>query len=184
MRYTPGYNTPHDDPFADYEPLRKKCNAVRDAGAAGIIIITGPNNGDDELITKLRLSNANESIGIPVINVKRNFIQKIFKANGKNLSEVQKAIDSNKTPNSFALENAKVKFRTSLRYVEANTANIIGYLEGNDPELKNEVIVIGAHMDHLGDGVKYGSLNEKHEPEIHNGADDNASGSAGSITSC
>ncbi len=179
MRYTPGYNIPHDDPFADYEPLRKKCNAVRDAGAAGIIIITGPNNGDDELITKLRLSNANESVGIPVINVKRNFIQKIFKANSKNLSEVQKEIDSNKTPNSFTLENAKVKFKTDLKYVDANTANIIGYLEGNDPELKNEVIVIGAHMDHLGDGLKYGSLYEKKESAIHNGADDNASGSAG-----
>jgi Zn-dependent M28 family amino/carboxypeptidase len=40
-------------------------------------------------------------------------------------------------------------------------------------------IVIGAHMDHLGDGMKYGSLNESHTAEIHNGADDNASGTAG-----
>ncbi len=179
MRYTPGYNTPHDDQFADYEPLRKKCNAVRDAGAKGIIVITGPNDGDDELMTKLRLSNENENIGIPVINVSRNIVSKMFKANGKNLLDVQKGIDSNKTPNSFPLENIKVKFRTDLEYVNSNTANIIGYIEGNDPVLKNEVIVIGAHMDHLGDGMKYGSLYEKHEPAIHNGADDNASGCSG-----
>jgi aminopeptidase YwaD len=179
LRYTPGYNTPHDDLFADYEPLRRKCNSARDAGAKGIIIITGPNNGDDELITRLRLSNENENIGIPVINVKRNIIEKVFKTNGKSLFEVQKNIDSTKIPNSFVLEHASVKFQTDLKYVEANTANIIGYLEGNDPELKNEVIVIGAHMDHLGDGMKYGSLYEKHEPAIHNGADDNASGCSG-----
>ena len=179
LRYTPGYNTPHDDAFADYEPLRKKCNAVRDAGAKGIIVVTGPNDGDDELMTKLRLSNENENIGIPVINVSRNIVSKMFKANGKNLLDVQKGIDSNKTPNSFPLENIKVKFRSDLEYVNSNTANIIGYIEGNDPVLKNEVIVIGAHMDHLGDGMKYGSLYEKHEPAIHNGADDNASGCSG-----
>jgi aminopeptidase YwaD len=179
LRYTPGYTTPHSDPFADYEPLRKKCNSVRDAGAKGIIIITGPNNGEDEIITRLRLSNENENIGIPVIDVKRNIIEKIFEANGKNLLDVQKAIDSTKTPNSFVLKNVTVKFKSDLKYIEANTANIIGYLEGNDPVLKNEVIVIGAHMDHLGNGMAYGSLYEKHEPAIHNGADDNASGSSG-----
>ena len=179
MRYTPGYNTPHDDAFGDYEPIRKKCNAVRDAGAKGIIVITGPANGEDEIFTRLRLAKETESIGIPVINAKRTIIEKIFKANGKNLEEVQKGIDSFKTPNSFELEKVKVKFQTDLVYVNSNTANVIGYIEGSDPELKDEVIVIGAHMDHLGDGMKYGSMNEKNEPEIHNGADDNASGSAG-----
>ena len=141
--------------------------------------MTGPNNGEDELITKLSLSNENENIGIPVIDVKRNIVEKIFKANGKNLLDIQKAIDSTKTPDSFVLKNVTVKFKTDLKYIEANTANIIGYLEGSDPVLKNEVIVIGAHMDHLGNGMAYGSLYEKHEPAIHNGADDNASGCSG-----
>ncbi len=179
MRYTPGYNNPHEDTFSDYEPIRKKCNAVRDAGAKGIIVITGPQSGEDEIFTTLRLSKETESIGIPVIIVKRTIIEKIFEANGKNLDEVQKGIDNSKTPNSFELEKAKVKFQSDLVYVNSNTSNIIGYIEGTDPVLKNEIIVIGAHMDHLGDGMKYGSMNEKHEPEIHNGADDNASGSAG-----
>jgi Zn-dependent M28 family amino/carboxypeptidase len=50
-------------------------------------------------------------------------------------------------------------------------------LEGSDPKLKDEVIVIGAHYDHLGRGGE-GSLAPK-EGEIHHGADDNASGTAG-----
>jgi aminopeptidase YwaD len=49
--------------------------------------------------------------------------------------------------------------------------NIVALIEGNDPELKNEFIVLGAHYDHL--GVKGG--------KIYNGADDNASGSAALI---
>ena len=54
---------------------------------------------------------------------------------------------------------------------------MIGILEGSDPALKSETIVIGAHYDHLGHGGA-GSLAPK-EGEIHHGADDNASGVAG-----
>jgi len=50
--------------------------------------------------------------------------------------------------------------------------NVIGYLPGNDPELKNEFIVIGAHYDHLGYYL------ENNEKVVFNGADDNASGVA------
>ena len=58
-------------------------------------------------------------------------------------------------------------------------ANVIGILEGSDPVLKNEAIVIGAHYDHLGRGGS-GSLAQR-EGGIHHGADDNASGVAGII---
>ncbi|HYN26458.1 MAG TPA: M20/M25/M40 family metallo-hydrolase, partial [Pyrinomonadaceae bacterium] len=58
-------------------------------------------------------------------------------------------------------------------------ANVIGILEGSDPNLKNEAIVIGAHYDHLGRGGA-GSLAQR-EGDVHYGADDNASGTAGLI---
>ncbi|MBP86082.1 MAG: hypothetical protein CMJ64_05090 [Planctomycetaceae bacterium] len=55
--------------------------------------------------------------------------------------------------------------------------NVMGLLEGSDPELKKEVIVLGAHYDHVG----YGSRRNSYGPfgYVHNGADDNASGTAG-----
>ncbi len=53
---------------------------------------------------------------------------------------------------------------------EMNTYNIVGVLEGNDPELKDEFIVIGAHYDHVGTGKAV------NEDTIFNGANDNASG--------
>lgn len=59
----------------------------------------------------------------------------------------------------------------------AQYSNILGLLEGADPQLKNELIVIGAHYDHVG----YGNAQNSYGPTgyIHNGADDNASGVAG-----
>ena len=53
------------------------------------------------------------------------------------------------------------------------TQNIYGWIEGSDPKLKDEIIVIGAHMDHIGYGP---SMSRSRREEIHNGADDNASG--------
>jgi Zn-dependent M28 family amino/carboxypeptidase len=59
---------------------------------------------------------------------------------------------------------------------EVPAANVIGILEGSDPVLKNEAIIIGAHYDHLGRGGS-GSLAQR--DGVHHGADDNASGVAG-----
>ena len=55
--------------------------------------------------------------------------------------------------------------------------NILGLVEGSDPQLKQQVILLGAHYDHVG----YGRANNSFGPcgYIHNGADDNASGVAG-----
>lgn len=53
--------------------------------------------------------------------------------------------------------------------------NVIGRLEGSDRSLRDQVVVIGAHFDHLGRGG-FGSLAPDMPDAIHNGADDNASG--------
>ena len=59
----------------------------------------------------------------------------------------------------------------------AGYRNVLGFLEGSDPELKRQVVVVGAHYDHVG----YGSRRNSYGPfgYVHNGADDNASGIAG-----
>ena len=58
--------------------------------------------------------------------------------------------------------------------------NVIGILPGSDPELRREAVIVGAHYDHLGGG-EIGSLSPDSTGRIHNGADDNASGSAALI---
>ncbi|MDQ1557365.1 MAG: hypothetical protein QOD32_425 [Pyrinomonadaceae bacterium] len=78
---------------------------------------------------------------------------------------------------SAPLKNIAFALSTEIVRREAPAANVVGVLEGSDAKLKQEVIVIGAHYDHLGRGGQ-GSLASR-EGEIHHGADDNASGVAG-----
>jgi Peptidase family M28/PDZ domain len=177
MKYSPGGNDPHNNPFEKYEPARFKTLNARDGNAAGIIIINGPNAGDDKLM-KMTYDNVLQDAGLPVINCKREIIENIFKVNGLDFLQIQNEIDSTKIPNSFALENAHAVIETNIESVRVTTDNILAFIEGNDPVLKNEVIVIGAHKDHLGYG-QYGSLYRGNDKQIHNGADDNASGTAG-----
>lgn len=177
MRYSPGGSDAHNNPFEKYEASRFKTSKAKDGNAAGIILINGPNSGEDKLI-RLTYDKVLQNAGLPVISCKREIIENIFRDNGLDLARIQDEIDSAKTSNSFALKNSKAIIETSVKPVNVTTSNVIGFLEGNDPVLKNEVIVIGAHLDHLGYGL-YGSLHSGNDQQIHNGADDNASGIAG-----
>jgi hypothetical protein len=58
--------------------------------------------------------------------------------------------------------------------------NVIGVLPGSDPDLRNEIVLVGAHYDHLGPGI-FGALDPDSMGKIHNGADDNASGASALI---
>lgn len=62
------------------------------------------------------------------------------------------------------------KTAAPIKGKDANAFNLVGVIEGTDPVLKNEVIVIGAHYDHIGRGKAVG------EDTIANGANDNAAG--------
>ena len=65
----------------------------------------------------------------------------------------------------------------SVEKVAAQSVNLVGVVAGIDPDLANEYVVVGAHYDHLGWGGE-GSL-APDTVAVHNGADDNASGTAG-----
>jgi len=74
----------------------------------------------------------------------------------------------------------------SLRYAdrELTAPNVVAVLEGSDPELRNEFVVISAHMDHVGVGAPNlgsGRLQSEPSDSIYNGADDNASGTTAVI---
>ncbi|MDZ7724494.1 MAG: M20/M25/M40 family metallo-hydrolase [candidate division KSB1 bacterium] len=67
---------------------------------------------------------------------------------------------------------------TDLRRSRSRTQNVVAMLPGADPELKDEVVILGAHYDHLGMGGAGSSSREPDTLAVHNGADDNASGVA------
>jgi len=178
MRNSPEYDKPRSD-FDKYSSLRYKATTAKDKGAVGIISVNGymPVDSADGLV-KFKFDRAPGAKDFPVVQIKRNFADLLFKSAGLDFSAYQKEMKENKKPASFVFKNASANLSTEVEEINLIDRNVAGYLEGTDPVLKNEYIVIGAHYDHLGMGIE-GSLYKGKEEKIHHGADDNASGTAG-----
>jgi hypothetical protein len=106
---------------------------------------------------------------IPVISVSRAMADEILAPANQELSTLVKRIDASLKPLSLEIKDATITLENKIKETLTRSQNILGYVEGSDPRLKNEVLVIGAHLDHLGKRGDY----------IFNGADDNGSGAAG-----
>ncbi|HYK20556.1 MAG TPA: M20/M25/M40 family metallo-hydrolase, partial [Pyrinomonadaceae bacterium] len=151
---TPDGDNPHGQ-FAQYEDVHWKAIAARNAGAKALFIIAREKNFADDRLSVLRVDNTATNAGIPVIGISQ-----------------QAAAD-------LLANDVLVDLLVGITREEVPAYNVVGMLEGSDPILKNENIIIGAHYDHLGRGGE-GSL-APNSGEIHHGADDNASGTAGVI---
>lgn len=90
---------------------------------------------------------------------------------------LQRLISKTGIPQSFQISQWTTDLSVHLKKETARVANLVAFIEGHSPQLKREIIVLGAHMDHLGLGGQ-SSLDPSPLPKIHNGADDNASGTA------
>ena len=169
---TPDGDNPHGQ-FARHEDVRWKAIAARNAGAKALLVIASENNFNEDRLSRLRFDNTGGDAGIPVIVISRQSAEQLL---NKPLSEVEQAAKS-KTDAAYAEVASSINLFVDVIRRSVPAHNVIGVLEGSDPVLKNENIVIGAHYDHLGRGGS-GSLSPD-SGEIHHGADDNASGTAG-----
>ena len=180
MRYHPEHDSARSD-FDRYSTFRYKASVAKEKGAIGIIFVNGhvPKNDEDELMA-LRYDGAAGIQDFSALQIKRDVVDRLFKSAGMNFAEVQNKIDASKKPDSFQFDNVNVSGETETKEIERTARNVGGFLEGNDPVLKKEYIVIGAHYDHLGiDQMLQASMYKGKDKQIHNGADDNASGTTG-----
>ncbi|WP_037229017.1 M28 family peptidase [Rhodopirellula baltica] len=156
---------------------------------------TRPRKGDEK-ITDPETGKTARRPAIPVASISREVADRLLKqmasitaadeesksdnkesrtlfANG--LAAVEAAIDSDYKPRTIDSPGLRGRLRVGLTNATATSPNVIGVLEGKG-KLADETVVIGAHYDHVGMGG-IGSL-APGTIEIHNGADDNASGTA------
>ncbi|MBT4694326.1 MAG: M28 family peptidase [Planctomycetaceae bacterium] len=113
---------------------------------------------------------------MPVFFARRTTIEPMIQqAFGKSLSEIETEIDKTLEPIVGVIPDWTAKGQASLIQTKTEVKNVIGILEGVG-ELQDETIVVGAHYDHLGYGGR-GSL-APWTKDIHNGADDNSSGTS------
>jgi hypothetical protein len=156
--------------------INKAINA-KQHGAAGIVYLTDLNHDNEEVGSATRTEETDE-LGIPAVHARREAFLAIFKQAGKDIGGIQKKIDMDLKPESFELPSVQIAVATEIIRTRKTVRNVIGALPGSDPALRNEWVVVGAHYDHLGLGDR-NSLAPSQIGQIHHGADDNASGTAG-----
>ena len=159
----------NDNAFLPEAMFANKLRIAREKGAKAIILVAGPQSPFDDEPVPFWNEPLTADAGILAVTVKRAFAEALLP-----LAEVQKRIDETRKPNSFAIPNACVRLRVNLVRERLEDANVLGLVEGSDPKRKNEIVVIGAHYDHMGTDT-----DEKGNQRIFHGADDNASGTAG-----
>ena len=169
----PEEDNPHSR-FERYKEPRWRAIAARNAGVKALILIVRSENFREAHLSRLTYDNSAGDAGLPVIVVSRQAAVRLL-----NLKDIAALTELERAPRhtNTVTPSAAVSVATDLVRQEVAAYNVIGILDGADPVLKKEVIVIGAHYDHLGRGGA-GSL-APNSTEVHHGADDNASGVAG-----
>lgn len=176
LRYSPKSDSLRGD-FGQFAALRYKALKAKERGAKAILIVTGPLDAENDELMRLSYDPSAGGAGIVAVNISQRTANELLRTS--TLKELQETIHRSGKPRSMSLEATTVQLSIAVEEVKRTTYNIVGYLEGNDPVLKNEVIVIGAHHDHLGYGGEGSGSLRPDTTAIHNGADDNASGTAG-----
>ncbi|MGZ5497887.1 MAG: M28 family peptidase [Candidatus Aminicenantales bacterium] len=155
-RGTPDEN---DKRYQSYDEHRTRMKTARDKGALGIVYVY------DEIASN---PNGDFLEGFTPAMIGPKVMDAILKDVNSTSADLKKSLTTWKRPVSFPLR-AKIHLAVASRHFpQAVGYNVVGYIEGSDPKLRREGVIIGGHFDHTG----------AHMGLLFPGADDNASGSA------
>ena len=178
LRGSPDGDDPHGR-FADYTApgleVQKKTIRAREKGARGVIFISAEEDFEEDRLSHLRHDTNFLDAGIPAVIVSRRAAGSLLTLAGTSIAEAESRATGKGGP--LPLRGVTVEFTTDVVKIVGQASNVVGILDGGDPQLATECVIIGAHYDHLGLGGPE-SLAAKPEGQIHYGADDNASGTA------
>jgi len=161
-------------PIEVFRSLKLRSSIAKELGAKGIIFI------DDQFV-KLGITAFRDILlepkawlsppekKIPELVVNAEVGADLLRSAGKGVDPLAEELASGRKSTSVDISQTRISFDLQLDKRRVKAVNVVAYLEGSDPILKNDVVVIGAHYDHLGVGSS---------GNLYPGADDNASGSA------
>lgn len=164
-------------PFADD---RTKAMVAKEKGAIGLILVSGQKAEPQDELPAMHFDHSVTNAGIPVIIITRKLANYLLAETGYKIEQFEQMMIQEQKPYACSLKK-KLKATISVNPIKTKTSNIIGILEGSDPGLKNDYILVGAHYDHLGMGGHGSGSRMPDTIAVHNGADDNASGVASII---
>src|ERR1041385_5616460 len=165
-----------------YQSAGERWKALRRAGAVGVITIPNPAAMDIPW-SRISTNRAHPSMALKgaefdetsgeklAVTFNPEKAQKLFEGSGHTLQELIDLVKDRKPLPHFPLVPS-IRAKASVNKKVVESANLVAELPGSDPKLKNEYVVLSAHLDHLGIGEPING------DRIYNGAMDNASGSA------
>jgi len=164
----------HGKDLTPYSTVIHKALNARSRGAVALILIPDrfnhPKRGSRQAPQMERVAN----VGIPTVRLTGRWGERLLREAGRDPSEIDRWIHHHLTPYSFPMDGISIRLDADVVPIRHEVRNVVGVLPGDS----KEAVVVGAHYDHLGLGDE-SSLAEQHLGQIHNGADDNASGVAG-----
>ena len=186
LEHEPGERDPKS-PFdgvvtAEAAVAIKKVLAAQEKGAVGVLFVTDIHNHPGATnfeaaarafwppqaprVDRFTLASWADRVRIPVGQISPALAEIMVRGTGRSLLDLSKAAETERGYQAIPLEGVDVALTTAVnRHIVADR-NVLGFIEGSDPKLKNEVVIVSAHYDHEGaDGAV-----------IYNGADDDGSG--------
>ena len=174
FKYNPDWKLNDTTEWGENFPRQKSLIAAKH-GALGILFVSAPNEEKPQkTILSMLHGKGIQDEEFPELHIDLPVADDFLSGSGFTLKELQTKIDSFRKPFSLSLKYS-VELEIHAKYFnEQPTMNIIGMLEGSDEKLKDEYVIVGAHLDHVGN-----QAGEIYAP----GANDNASGSAAVLES-
>ena len=162
--------------LTQHSQLITKAINARNHGAKAVIILNGKlGDGEEDLLSRFGSVSGPENVGIVFVQVRNAVADAWFKTAGKTLKDVQDQINASSQPASFSFpDSIRLSMKVDIETTRATVNNVLAWLPGQT----DEYVIVGAHYDHLGRG-NFDSLAPSQIGQIHPGADDNASGTAG-----
>jgi Peptidase family M28 len=161
-----------------------KPEVIRQHGAAGILMVqektpdrTRPRTPSGPTNAQIRTDRPAHTLtspylDLPLITISRQTADALLVPAGKTIDQLQDEIDRTGQPHSMAVADVTITMRRTIKdRTIVQTRNVVGVLEGSDPKLKEEYVLVTGHYDHVG----------QKGPFIYHGADDNASACAAVI---
>lgn len=165
----------------------KKVLAAQARGAVGVLMVADVHNHPAAInfeaqarafwppelprIDRFTLASWADRVRIPVAQVSPALAAILVRGSGRSLADLSRAAETTRGFEPLALGGVEVALTTSVDRHVVPDRNVLGSIEGSDPRLKDEVVIISAHYDHEG----------ADELRIFNGADDDGSGTVALI---
>ena len=166
--------------FARYAGLRFKAQAARQRGAKGLLVVTGPRSPNAGAMVPMTADTAVADSGIAAASVSLAVAETLFElVPDRTLEEAQRELDSG-NPHVAGFEiPAEATLDAQVIREQRTGYNVVAYLPPTmDQSVEKPYVLLGAHYDHLGRGDQSSLAKADEAGDIHNGADDNASGVA------